>query len=71
MIDHFLDYYKASQKEMAYKIYMSDLLWGFVEGEKRNVPRYYDIINDTPVAEETRTPEEIIEQVRKKIRGQV
>lgn len=55
---------------MAYKIYMSDLLWGFVEGNKHGVPRYYDIINDTSVEEE-RSPEEIIEHVKAKLRGQV
>lgn len=48
--------YKAYQKEMAYRIYITDSLFYLGQMKSLNV-RYYDLVNPRP--KETRTGDEI------------
>jgi len=50
------------QEEKAYKAYITDFLNGMVDNK---LPRYMDII--CPAPQETRTAEEIIGHIRKKL----
>lgn len=60
---------KEQTDEIAYRIYMSDVLITISKGmwHTKNEPRrYWDIINPPP--EETRTPEEIITHMKNKLK---
>lgn len=53
--------YKENQRELAYRIYVTDALksrWGLNS-------RYYDFIDDTPP--DSRTPEEVITHIGNKL----
>ena len=51
-------------REDAYRIYVTDALKAIGGFDSR----YFDIINQKPTLKETRTPEEIIEQIRSKLK---
>lgn len=70
IIDHILSEVSAENKEQAYRIYVTDMLRAILgwTGNKVEV-RYADIVNATPDREETRTPEEIIESIKDKLRA--
>lgn len=55
---------RQAQEERAYRSYVADCLWGLVRGRAPEA-RYWDLLHPPP--EETRTPEEIIAHVRRKL----
>lgn len=73
VIDHYISYFHKEQKEKAYKVYVTDVLRTISENTAKSVGgsyvkmRYLDIID--PPKQETRTAEEIIENIRNKLRG--
>lgn len=73
VIDHYISYFNKEQKDKIYKVYVTDVLRSISENTAKSVQgsyikaRYLDIID--PPKEETRTPEEIIENIRNKLRG--
>lgn len=73
VIDHYISYFHKEQKEKAYKVYVTDVLRTISENTAKSVGgsyvkmRYLDMID--PPKQETRTAEEIIENIRSKLRG--
>ena len=73
VIEHYISYFHKIQKEKVYQIYITDTLRLITENTAKFVGgsyikmRYADMIE--PVKKETRTPEEIIENIRNKLRG--
>lgn len=68
---NFLPYVKAKigerSEELAFRVYASDALKGIFKAVGGEMTlRYYDIIE--PKKAETRTPDEIVEGIRKKLR---
>ncbi len=72
VIDHYISYFNKEQKEKAYKVYISDVLRIISEntakysGGSYVKVRYSELID--PPKKETRTSEEIIENIRNKLR---
>lgn len=54
---------EENNRDEAYRIYVTDALKAIGGFNKR----YYDLINYEPPKEETRTPEEIIANIRRKL----
>lgn len=60
---------KQDVDEIAYKIYMSDIVMSlakYIIRPTKDPARYWDVVNPKP--EETRTAEEIIEYMKNKLR---
>lgn len=55
---------RQAQEERSYRAYVTDCLWGLARG-KAPEDRLADLLRPAPV--ETRTPEEVIAHVRKKL----
>lgn len=56
-------------REKLYRVYMSDLLKGIATQMGLQVEqRYRDLAYPAPVVEETRTPDEIISNIRAKLK---
>ena len=64
LLEYALSRLDREQKEKAYKIYVTDSLWGIAHGKSIDT-RYVYIIQ--PAKEETRTAGEVIEDIRKKL----
>ena len=60
---------KAHEKldAQTYRIYVTDILANFTGATENGVPRYADMIDRTPV--DTRSPEEIINNIKNKLKG--
>ena len=71
VIDHCMAYFNKKQKIKAYEIYITDTLRMITENTAKQVGgsyikmRYADIID--PPKEETRTAEEVIDDIRTKL----
>lgn len=69
VIEHFINAQKQKNDEKVYRAYVTDAikliaeLYGSTHHAQINIPRYVDVEN--PKKEETRTAEEIIENVFK------
>ena len=64
MIEHCISSYQKSQKELQYRVYITDMLkncFDFITSGKADVPRFYDQIEKTPGKEEK--PEETADDV--------
>lgn len=78
MIEHCISALRKEAEERAYRYYLTDTLMAISEsaakfgGGPYIKQRYADIIapKEEPVEEEDRSPEEIIANIRKAIRGQ-
>lgn len=72
-IDNCIAFIKRHQKEKIYQIYVTDALQAItsniahINGGVEFRKRYIELIE--PKKEETRTPEEIISQIKKKLGG--
>ena len=73
VIDFCISSFKQRQKDLIYKIYVTDALKaivfnsGHMDKSIELNKRFYELIN--PQKEDTRTPEEIIAHIKKKLRG--
>lgn len=73
VIDHYISYFNKEQKEKVYKVYISDVLRIISEntakysGGSYAKVRYLELID--PPKKETRTPEEIIKNIKEKLKG--
>ena len=55
---------------MAFKIYTTDSLKGILKGFGGEIKiRYYDLITEKKIKEESRSADEIVEGIRNKLKG--
>ena len=75
VIEHCVSVTNNTRKEEIYRMYVTESLRIISSGVGREITvKYTDIIErctSRGKAEETRTPEEIIDNIRKKLRGEV
>ena len=64
VIDHCISAFRIQAEEKIYRVYVTDGLRALCGGQG---DRYYDLI--TPGKEETRTAEEIIDNIKGKLNG--
>lgn len=73
VLDYCISSFKKKQKDFLFKIYVTDALKAIAYNSSHSEEaielnnRYFDWIN--PPKEETRTSKEVIDDIRKKLRG--
>jgi tRNA A-37 threonylcarbamoyl transferase component Bud32 len=69
VIDHYIAFFKKEMQDKSYRIYVTDALQLLTKkfGGEYLKNRFYDVIE--PHIEETRTAEEVINDIRNKIAG--
>lgn len=67
MVEHCLSLYSKAQKDMVYRVYITNMLQRLIRVHyKGEIPSYYDIISGGK-KEETRTADEIKDDLKSRI----
>ena len=73
MIDHCVGFFRRKQEEQQYRIYITDALKAITENTARMYGgatlkiRYADLVDEPEKKEETRTADEVIDHIKKKM----
>lgn len=73
LFEHIANEHLNSQREELYQVYVTDSLQKSVIalvallGQEYNPPRFYDLLHQDEVEEDSRSADEIIEHIRKKL----